>query len=233
MSTSPPLTSFGREHAAAYDERFAGLAPLRDALHLVTAGVLLGLPVDARILCVGAGTGAEILALADRFPGWHFTAVEPSGPMLDVFREKAAAAGILDRCEFHEGYLESLPESPPFHAATSILVSQFVLDPEQRRGFFVEIAQRLVPGGQLVSADLSADLGSEEYDRLFSVWANLFGICGFTPDLVENVRNAYGNGVAVSSPEEIADLIASAGFEAPLAILQTVLIRAWCTRRAW
>lgn len=227
MSQNPSFTSFDREQAASYDDRFAKLQPLRDALHLVTAGVLLELPSDARILCVGAGTGAEILALGSRFPGWRFTAVEPSRSMLEVLREKAASAGILDRCELHEGYLDSLPETPPFHAATSFLVSQFVLDAEQRRGFFREIAKRLMPGGHLVSADLSADLGTEEYDRLFGVWGNLFAVCGFTPEQVGSVRNAYGNGVAVSPPGEIADLIASAGFETPLAILQTVMIRAW------
>ena len=231
MSTPPSLTSFDREHAASYDERFGKLQPLRDALHLVAAGSLLVLPSDARILCVGAGTGAEILALAERFSGWHFTAVEPSGPMLEVCCANAAAAGMLDRCTFHEGYLESLPESAPFHAATSILVSQFILDEDQRRGFFREIRQRLMPGGHLVSADLSADLGTEEYDRLFEVWGNLFGLCGFTPEQVGNVRQAYGSGVAVSPAQEIADLITSAGFEPPLAVLQTVLIRAWHTRR--
>lgn len=227
MSKSPSLTSFDHEQAAAYDDRFAKLQPLRDALHLAAAGVLLELPSDARILCVGAGTGAEILALGARFPGWHFTAVEPSEPMLGVFREKAAVAGILDRCEIHEGYLDSLPETPPFQAATSILVSQFLMERDQRRAFFREIARRLMPGGHLVSADLSAELGTEEYERLFGVWGNLFGICGFTPEQVGNVRNAYGNGVAVSPPGEIEDLIASAGFGIPLGILQTVMIRAW------
>ncbi len=222
---------FDSGQATSYDERFAKLQPLRDALHLVTAGALLELPPDARILCVGAGTGAEILALAARFPGWHFTAVEPSGPMLEVCRRKAAEAGIAARCEFHEGYLDSLPETPPFHAATSFLVSQFVLDGDRRRDFFRGIARRLVPGGHLVSADLSANLATDEYDRLFGVWGNLFSICDFTAEQVGNLRNAYGRDVAVSPPGEIADLIASAGFEAPLVILQTVLIRAWCTRR--
>lgn len=90
---SPSHPRFDLEHAATYDARFAKLQAFRDARHLVAAGVLLDLPPDARILCVGDGTGAEIPALAERFPGWHFTAVEASGAMLDACRRKAEAAG--------------------------------------------------------------------------------------------------------------------------------------------
>jgi len=230
-STSSLLTAFGAEQAAAYDARFAKLEPMRDAMHLLTGGILASLPSDARILCVGAGTGAELLALAAKFPGWHFTAVEPSGPMLDLCRKKAADAGVIERCEFHEGFLESLPMGEPFHAATSFLVSQFVLDVDQRRDFFRQIAERLVPGGYLVSSDLSADLTTEEYRQLFEVWANLFEYAGFMPAQIEGIRGAYGRDVVVSPPEHIASLIASAGFDTPVAFYQSVLIRGWFARR--
>ncbi|MCW1924199.1 hypothetical protein OKA05_16655 [Luteolibacter arcticus] len=33
MSTSSPSPSFDKDHAAAYDQRFAKLDPMRDALH--------------------------------------------------------------------------------------------------------------------------------------------------------------------------------------------------------
>ena len=41
---------------------------IKDALHLLTGTVLSELPPKAKILCVGAGTGAEILYLAQKFP---------------------------------------------------------------------------------------------------------------------------------------------------------------------
>lgn len=223
----PPLTSFNQDHATVYDERFAKLAPFRDALHLLTSAVLTPLREDARILCVGAGTGAELLGLAARFPNWHFTAVEPSGPMLDRCKKKAADAGITDRCDFHEGYLDSLPEGEPYDAATSFLVSQFVLAEDRRRDFFREIAKRLVPGGHLLNADLSADRTAETYPELFEVWLRLMAYSGLPPEAISQLRVVYGRDVAITPSEEIEALMMSAGFGKPVPFLQTGLIRAW------
>ena len=91
---------FDQERALSYDKRFAQLAPLRDALHLLIHAVLSELPADARILCVGVGTGSELIYLAQRFPEWRFTAVEPSAPMLEVCRRRTEECGIASRCGF-------------------------------------------------------------------------------------------------------------------------------------
>jgi len=232
MSSPVPSAFSDKENAAAYDDRFAKMAPMRDALHLVAGAVLAELPTDARILCVGAGTGSELLAFARRFPEWHFTAVDPAAAMLEICEKKAVKEGISDRCVFHAGYLDSLPPGEGFHAATSILVSQFILDWGARRGFFGEIAKRLLPDGLLVSADLSADLASEEYQTELEVWLNIFRYTGMDPEMVGRLREAYGRDVAVSRRDEIEALIASAGFEQPVHFLQTSLIHAWFAKLA-
>ncbi|VVD68266.1 class I SAM-dependent methyltransferase [Pandoraea fibrosis] len=217
------------QHAATYDQTWQAMAPLREALQLVLDSVFAPLPEDAEVLCVGAGTGAEILYLAARHPGWRFTAVEPSGPMLDVFRRKAEAHGIVSRCAFHRGYLDSLPSTAPFDAATSILVSQFVTDPIERRGFFRGIAQRLRPGGYLASADLACEMTSEAGRRLLDVWFEMMSV---NPEARERARAVYGSQVAVVPPEAVSDLIRGGGFDGPVRFFQSGLIHAWFARQA-
>lgn len=230
-SPSVPEQFFGKDHASEYDRRFEKTAPLRDALHLFISAIFAELPAQARVLCVGAGTGAEILKLAANFPGWHFVAVEPSKPMLDLCRSKAEAAGIAARCEFHEGYLDSLPPMDAFDAATSLLVSHFILDREERVQFYQGIARRLRPGGLLVSADLAADLTSAVYQQDLEIWMALMQQSGQTAEQVQNLRTAYGSAVSLIAPEDLRQLIAESGFEPPVQFLQTGLIHACRTRR--
>jgi tRNA (cmo5U34)-methyltransferase len=200
---------------------------MRDALHLLTAAVLGELPDAARVLSVGAGTGLEIAYLAQRFPGWRFTAVEPSGPMLAVCRRKMEELGVAHRCELHEGFLDSLPPSGPFDAATALLVSQFVLDPAARTAFFRDIAGRLRPGGVLVTADLAGDTAAATFRSLFEVWLRVMDV---PPEKAEGLRTAYGRDVAVLPVERICEIIRAGGFGPPVRFLQTGLIHAWCAR---
>jgi tRNA (cmo5U34)-methyltransferase len=231
MTQQEPQVAFDRAHAESYDQRFARLAAMRDALHLLTGAILVDLPVNARILCVGAGTGHELLYLAEKFPGWNFTAVEPSAPMLDLCRRKAGERGISARCTFHQGYLDSLAPSAPFDAATSLLVSQFILERDARVDFFRAIAARLRPGAFLVSADLASDTGSSNYQELLEVWLRLMRETGSPREQLERLRVTYGRDVAVSPVEQISSIIAGGGFEAPVLFLQTCLIHAWFARR--
>lgn len=222
-------TPFDETHAASYDQRFAKLAPFRDALHLVTRLALDGLPAKARILCVGAGTGAELLYLAEAFPGWRFTAVDPSAPMLERCRARMEAAGIASRCELHEGTVESLPKSEAFDGATALLVSQFLVEPDARRGFFAAIAARLRPGAPLMVADLAAPAAS---DGLLSLWKRAWRFADVPAEQVERIPESFGREVAVLPPPDVAALIGAGGFEAPMPCFQTVLIHGWTARRS-
>jgi tRNA (cmo5U34)-methyltransferase len=224
--------AFDREHAAKYDQRFEKLAAMRDALHLLISAAFADLPTDARVLCVGAGTGHELLYLAQKFPRWRFVAVEPSASMLEVCRRKAEACGIASRCTFHEGYLDSLPLSDLFDAATSLLVSQFIVAPEARAAFFRGIAARLRPRGYLASADLASDTTSDTYQRLLDVWLRLMRETGSPFEQIEKLRVTYGRDVAVLPPQQVSAIISSAGFSEPTLFLQTVLIHAWYAQKA-
>jgi tRNA (cmo5U34)-methyltransferase len=222
---------FDRERAAAYDERSAKLAPLREALHLLIRTILSELPADARILCVGVGTGSELIYLAQVFPQWQFVAVEPAAPMLDICRQRAAECGIASRCTFHEGYLDSLPVSEPFEAATCLLVSHFLTQIDLRRNFFSEIAARLRPDGYLVSADITADLSTPAYSSLLEVWLRMLRYSEMPAAEVEKFRDSYGRDVAVLPSQQVESIVASAGFDLPVLFFQTLLIHAWYARK--
>ena len=205
---------------------------MRDALHLLMGAVLGDLSAESRVLCVGAGTGHELLYLARRFPQWRFVVVEPSAPMLELCRRKAAECGIASRCTFHEGYVDSLPPSGDFDAATSLLVSQFISALDARVGFFRSIAARVRPGGYLVTADLASETTSAAYTSLLEVWLRLMRETDLSPEQIERHREIYGREVSVLSSQQVGGLITSGGFETPVLFLQTGLIHAWYTRRA-
>ncbi|MCW8127875.1 class I SAM-dependent methyltransferase [Microbulbifer halophilus] len=221
------------QQAASYDEQWRRLGPLNQALHLLMGSVFSDLPADARFLCVGAGTGAELRFLAGQFPQWRFTVVEPSPAMLEVCHDHADKAGFAERCSFHEGYLESLADSADFHGASALLVSQFILERETRIGFFRDIARRLRPGGMLVSSDLSFDTKSPAYEKLLETWFRMMrGADDISPGELERIRTAYGRDVAVLPPAEVEKMIESGGFQPPTPFYQAGLIRGWYAARS-
>lgn len=229
---SEELKAVFDQQAPGYDKQWAKTAPIRDGLHFLLESVFAELPADARILCVGAGTGTEMAHLARKFPHWRFTAVEPSGAMLDVCRHRAETEGFASRCYFHEGYLDSLPIETMHDAATCLLVSQFILEPELRAGFFRAIASRLRLGGILASSDLAGEVGSGDYEALLRAWLDMMAAAGIPPEGLERMRAAYTRDVAVLPPERIASIIESGGFAAPVQFFQAGLIHAWFSRRA-
>jgi tRNA (cmo5U34)-methyltransferase len=231
MQNQEPTILFDQKRASSYDTQYAKLAPLRDALHLLTRVILSDLPTEAQVLCVGVGTGAELLDLAGAFPQWQFTALEPAAPMLDICRRRAEENGIASRCTFHEGYLDTLPEAPPFDAATSILVSHFLVQPEARRDFYSRIAARLRPEGCLISADLVSADSTAAYQSLFDVWMRMQRYTDIPAAQLEKMRVSYGKEFAAQSPQEVEAMIASSGFDAPVLFLQTLLIHAWYAKR--
>lgn len=115
-----PDTVFNNKCASDYDDQREKLAPIKDALHLCIRVLLSKLPSDASVLIVGAGTGSELIYLANAFPQWSFTVVEPASAMLDVCRQQAEKTGISSRCTFHEGYLETLTNTDGFDAINGV-----------------------------------------------------------------------------------------------------------------
>jgi tRNA (cmo5U34)-methyltransferase len=232
MTNQAPANIFNQQMASSYDKMNAIFAPLRDPLNFLIRSILADLPIDARILCVGVGTGSELIDLAQAFPQWRFTAVEPAVPMLDICRQRVEEIGFISRCTFHEGYLDSLPASDSFDAATCLFVSHFIMQPEERCNFFHQIALRLRPQGYLINADIAYDLSSSDYSSILVVWLGMLKSGGVPDEGLEKMRTAYGRDVAVLTPSEVGLIIATGGFDLPVLFFQTLLMHAWYARRS-
>lgn len=220
------------KQAFGYEEQQKKLAPVHEGLYFQLEWIFSELPKTARILCVGSGAGAELSYLAKRFPNWRFTAVEPSGAMLEVCRQRAEKEGFISRCIFHEGYLESLPDIELHNAATCFMVSQFILDNQERSRFFRAIAERLEPNGVLVSADLSSAVGTTEYRALLKAWVNMLHAANVPADAIEKTHSAWAKDVAILPPEDVKSIIKRGGFESPVQFYQAGFVHAWFSMRS-
>ncbi len=232
MQTDQPFDYFNQNRAASYDHQRAKIASLKDALHLFIRMVLSELPKNANILCVGAGTGAELLDLAQANQNWRFTLVEPASSMLDVCRQRARDAGIEQRCTFHPDYLETLPPSKPFDAATCLLVSHFIMELEQRREFFSEIFAHLKPGGILINADLTTSTTTDTFDSLLEVWFRMLEYSEMSKDDINKQRTSFGARISALKAQDMENLLVSSGFDMPVLFYQALLISAWYSKRA-
>lgn len=220
------------QQALGYDKQLAKIAPIQNGLHFLLGAVFSDLPSESKVLCVGVGTGAELVHIAHKFPLWKFTAVDPSGAMLKVCRAKAEEMNFVDRCHFHEDYVDSLPVEGVYDAAICFLVSQFILEKEARSSFFHNIAQRIKPGGILVSSDLASDVGSKVYEELLKDWCYMMTGTDVTVERLEQMRDTYDKNVSILPPKTVASIIKSGGFETPVQFFQAGLMHAWHSRRA-
>lgn len=226
----PSTDFFSQEHAERYDERNKKLAPISENLHFLIKLLLEKLPAHAKILSVGAGTGAEILTLAKNFSTWSFVAVEPSLSMLNVCHKRIQDAGFADRCEFVHGFAEDLPAGESFDAALTILVAHFIKR-DERISFFKNLVSRLRPGGYLVNAEISFDLGSTEFASMLENWESVQKLMGATPESLKILPQQLRDVLTIFSPLETERLLRACGLNLPIRFFQSFMISAWYAKK--
>jgi SAM-dependent methyltransferase len=119
----------------------------------------IGLHGNERLLDLGCGRGAVLIAAARRLPaGRAFGADrwtrDQSGNRPAVTLANAAAAGVADRVEVHTADLTALPfPDGSFDVVTSALAIHNIPSPEGRYRAVDEAMRVLRPGGQLLVAD--------------------------------------------------------------------------------
>ncbi|PTW63163.1 tRNA (cmo5U34)-methyltransferase [Breoghania corrubedonensis] len=221
---------FNQEMAESYDEKNSKLTPISDNMHFLVRLVLADLPPQARILCVGVGTGAEIVSLAHAQTGWSFVGVDPSAEMLEVCRRRLKQANVLDRCELAHGYIDQAPQGEDFDAVLSMLVAHFIARSD-RSGFYREIRDRLKPGGYFISTEICVDLDSAEFPAMLKNWERVQTLMGATPDSLQKLPEMLRDTLSVLSPSETRTLLKTAGFDLPVPFFQAFLVRGFFAKK--
>lgn len=126
-------------------------------------GVLDGLALrgDERVLDVGCGRGAVLLAAAARVPAGRAVGVDlwktadQSGNAEDVTRANAEREGVADRVELATGDMTALPfDDGAFDVVVSSLAIHNITTFENRAKALDEALRVLRPGGRLAVADI-------------------------------------------------------------------------------
>ena len=220
MSGESVSAHFGDAAAVArYAEGPPRMVPGFDGLHRMMAILLAeGTGTEAEVLVLGAGGGLELRTLAAAQPGWRFTGVDPSAPMLALAREAVGAE--MARMTLVEGVIDDAPEGP-FDAATCLLTLHF-LEAEDRLRTLRALHRRLRPGAPFVAAHLSAP--REGRARWIDRYAAFAGIAP------AQAREGVGQRLPILDPAEDEAILREAGFGGVEMFYAGLAFRGWVAR---
>jgi len=226
---------FGPARAGEYEQQSRIALAGYEACHELAACMIvaaLGSGGTAKVLVVGAGgTAQEIVTAGKLKPGWQFTAVDPSGPMLDLAVSKLQEQGLTSRTQAHLGYVDDLSPDELFDAATLIGELHHLPGDEAKQAIMRSIAAKLKPQAPLVLAGNYYAYASQPL--LLTAWGERWRMNGATPDEVENKLAKILEGADPPQSEEaVALLLQNAGFEPPLRFFSSLFWGAWLSRRA-
>ena len=226
-----PAKFFDRDRAVSYDQRIRKAIPGYEDLHSMGATFLqLHLPQEARILVVGAGTGAEILSLSAASPQWQLTGVDPAADMIAIARAAVGANNLSDRVQLHIGFTHELPASETYDAATLMLVMHFVADDGEKLQLLQSITQRLKPGALLILADIYGDKTSAQFAHLMAAWKHRMLARQVPPEKVEEQFQFIMSELNVVPEPRIVELLQEAGFQAVERFYTALMYGGWVAR---
>lgn len=231
MNNSEIVQIFENMGVDAYDGFNLHFQSLSESMHFLTMLTLKDLPENANILCVGVGTGADIMNLAKMKKKWNFTGIEPSGAMLDGCKKKIEVEGLSDRCDFFQGYLSDFDSNKKYDATLCFFVFHFI-EREERKKIYADMKKYLKEGGYVIHSEISFDGESEEYPHLLENWKSLHGYAGATAEKLSQMGDNLRSQLAILSPEETKQLIQECGLKDPTHFFQSFFIHAWHSRKS-
>lgn len=203
-----------------------------DACHELAACMLaasLGTVPTANVLVVGAGgTAQEIIAMAALEPGWRFTAVDPSEPMLEAAAQQLKASGLLARVDMQLGHVHDLPADRRYDAATLIGVLHHVPGDEAKGALLRSIQMLLKPGAPLVLAGNQYAYASQPL--LLDAWGQRWRQQGASADEVKARLGKILQGAdPLHSEAAVQQLLHEAGFGDATRFFSSLFWGAWLT----
>lgn len=221
-------TSRANEYARQSRIALAGYDACQDLAACMLAASLNNAP-SAKVLVVGAGgTAQEIIAMAALEPTWRFTAVDPSGPMLEAARQQLDAHSLLERTTLHLGYVEDLAADASYDAATMIGVLHHLDGDDAKREILRSTRALLKPGAPLIVAGNQYAYASQPL--LLEAWANRWRQHGASHDEVKAKLGKILQGADPPHSEAaVQALLHNAGFGDTTRFFSSLFWGAWLT----
>ena len=202
---------YDKSWAESYERRANAGIPGREGLYRLCQAFLLGLPVDARVLVAGCGTGEEVVRLAKQFPTASFVGIDPAESMLAFCADRVASEGLTDRVTLHATSLQGFSSASPFDAATAILVSQHLSPDAAAAEFFLQLAALLKPEGRLYSADLHSGAGQDR-EQVLALWQRQAVMSGAEREITNAMLARFADDMRPRDEAVILGFLESAGF---------------------
>lgn len=181
--------------------------------HMLHAYLRSMLSTTARILVVGAGTGAEVCTFGKSNPSWNITGVDPSADMLSLAHQKIQQMGLTN-VELFQGYTNELEENQSFDAATCVLVMHFLEDDGSKLQLLKDINKKMKIGAPLLLVDAFGDSKTDEFKQTLKAWMNYPVLMGVDEKIVEEGFHTQILKRLKFVPEErIKALLSEAGFD--------------------
>lgn len=158
----------------SYDASIRTFIPGYDTLLAKAAEAVAAAARPARVVDLGAGTGALAGAILERCPDCQVELIDADPEMLD--RARARLAGFGDRISFsRRSFRDALPRCD---AVAASLALHHVPTLGEKRALFARIRDALPSGGVFVNADanMPADAGQRAAD--YRAWAAHLIACG-------------------------------------------------------
>jgi tRNA (cmo5U34)-methyltransferase len=184
------------------------------------------------VLVVGPGPGEELAPLLTALPTAQFTLLEPSGQMREACAARIAAAGASERCQLLERGLEAgeAPPGGPFNAVLCLNVLH-LMPPEQQRPLLHSLLTATAAGGALLLGAYSESASDADFMGLMAVARTRLQLLGLNEALIEQLI-ASRNSLVFSLEQSLLEtVLAEAGMEPPLLLLQSLFSRLWLCRR--